>query len=1542
MPALASDGTSQAARHWPELDPAHAVLDPRGAHDWLAFVRAYARELVFTDEADGSDSADWRGLLGDDDAALAAAAALLQQAPPGPRLPGPLPERLSRPHVALLLAFVALLGRTRAAINGISARHLALLYRDTLRLQRRPALPDRLHVLAQAEATAQRLLLPAGTALDAGQDAAGRQRIYTTQADLVVSGLQVAQLRSLHADIRRTGLREAAFAHRVSGTRQQAFVSMWRIALGQPAPGDALPAPIVPGIPAVPSGQRPEIDFNALQAAAAVVQRVIDAFAMPLLDDYRELMRLRRQRQEREAGEAATVAAVLAQVAAAVRPGQAYAAGEVQDFEANLARALGLDAAGYAHFYDGLPEVKSAEQALAALPTRPDVQAFVQQRLRLSLDDFRRMMLARLQIEGAWAEIARLIEAAARRKRASPDWQLPAEQRRRRDVAQWLAVALDLRSHPVGAVADAGLDGFHAAFEGIERWAAMSAERLHFVMGVGQRLPPLESADWVRVFELMAEAHESRVYERRRALLAQAAAAGRQAGQPAVAMAALLAVVLGDALPAAEALARLGAFGVRADDGEAVARAQAGQPLDDATWLRLLGVLEVAQRNRENFVPEPPQQVQWRWLHALADARQAAPAAAAATPGASRWPPFGQVAAARAAQPPAELLGCAFASPLLWLAEGQRTVQLLLGFDGAAAAFDAAALRRLMAPPEGQGHSATQLPWLVQISTEKGWETPQQVTLDWLPAAANPAGASPGPAGGMGGYPAVPGVDTTGLRLLRLGLELGPRQPASAAPRLAVHGLNQATPVLRLMLRPVWDDVLEAWTSPYTLLRRLRLQRVKLSVGVSGLASLLLRNDDAVLDARKPFEPFGFQPAAGARLQIGHAELACKPLDSVGFRFEWMGAPAALDAHYANYEGALKAASFTARVGLRDGRLFSPADRLMRLFGDGSTADAVQQQVTPLPDPGTPAWPQVPEALASDVGEWPRCLVWELAGDFQHAVYPGQALKKSLQLAAAIAARREGLDAASFQVNAPYTPKLKRLLVDYSASIERAVPALGRSAAGQPREALLQLLHLHPFGSTAPGTAELAAGAALLPAYDDEGELYIGLSGARPPQRLSLLLQLAEGSADPDVAPPALQWSVLSANRWQSLQGQGGAAGQGTEAAGQAGANSSGLLVDGTHGLIHAGIVELALPAVQPSTLLPGADGAAPLLWLRVAAAQGSRGVCQVLGVHPDAVLAERQLPAGPHGGDVDSGADPDADTDADADADTDATLRDGPLPAHSIAAPLAPLAGLAALQQPYSAFGGRPAEDDAAFRVRASERLRHRGRALTPWDVERLVLEHFAQLHKVRCLRADEFEPALAPPPGTVTVVVVPDMVQRQPFDPSSPKVPADQIRDIAAFLTERLPTGARLRVINPHVVLLKLRCGIRLRPGVDEGPALQRINDALNRHLAPWAWAEGSDLVIGGRIHANSILHFIEQRDEVDYVAELRLFTADDGHWRLAADRSAVDGQGPAASPGRPDGVLVPAAQHELLVIGQADYRAEGLDGIGHMKLELDFIVA
>jgi Baseplate J-like protein len=316
------------------------------------------------------------------------------------------------------------------------------------------------------------------------------------------------------------------------------------------------------------------------------------------------------------------------------------------------------------------------------------------------------------------------------------------------------------------------------------------------------------------------------------------------------------------------------------------------------------------------------------------------------------------------------------------------------------------------------------------------------------------------------------------------------------------------------------------------------------------------------------------------------------------------------------------------------------------------------------------------------------------------------------------------------------------------------------------------------------------------------------------------------------------------------------------------------------------------------------------LLWLRLRRQRAVEGVCDLVDLHPNAVLAER-VDAARTGDDLGRA-----------------------LPPGQITGPLEPVPGLAALAQPYSSFAGRPAEQGALFNTRVAERLRHRQRALTPWDYEHLVLAQFPQLYKVKCLRADA---RWQPEPGAVDLIVVPDITQRQPFDPFAPRASAELIADISAYLADKLPASARLRVRNAHFIPVKVRCGVRFMPGTDEGWCRQQLNDDLNRFLSPWAYAEGADLVIGGSLYANSILHYIETRPYVDYIAGLRLFTGDQGRFTLVPDQPVH-----AITPQRADAVLVAADRHEFDVIAANDQRVQGFEGIGSMRIELDFSIA
>ena len=364
---------------------------------------------------------------------------------------------------------------------------------------------------------------------------------------------------------------------------------------------------------------------------------------------------------------------------------------------------------------------------------------------------------------------------------------------------------------------------------------------------------------------------------------------------------------------------------------------------------------------------------------------------------------------------------------------------------------------------------------------------------------------------------------------------------------------------------------------------------------------------------------------------------------------------------------------------------------------------------------------------------------------------------------------------------------------------------------------------------------------------DSVGELYIGLSNLETPQNLSLLVQVAEGSADPEVLPPSITWSYLQDNEWVDFA-------------------PDQILAERTRGLIASGVVRLALPreANQSHTLLP--DGKH---WLRAAVSTSPTGVCDIVGVHAQAATVRFE----------DS-------------QNADSHLA-APLRAETIAKLVERDAGIRAVTQPYASFGARPVEDQSAFNRRVSERLRHKDRAWSIWDYERLVLEAFPEIYKVKCLSHTHKDVEAVP--GFVTVVVIANAFNRNAIDPLKPRASSALLDRVREFLLERTTTflgqvapdgTASLSVVNPDYVEVKTDFKVRFKPGVDVGHSLGQLDEDLRDYLAPWTQEHGRDIGFGGAIHASTLVDFIDERDYVEAITDFKLFAGDSEVQRAAAE--------------------------------------------------------
>lgn len=1447
------DGTSQRHRSNPALDPDSVSIDERGHADQLAFLQALADKLRFL-AADGGqlrEAGTWAPLVrrdARDGVAITLDDIVAYMKDPG-RFTGEQARWLGRPHFALLLAFLELLGHARTQLNGLTRRHLDYYYREVLQMTPEPAVPDRVAAVLRLAPRVARAHLPAGTALQAGRDGDGNPRIYTTERDLALSRARIDALRVVHVHRRITGLSDVRGDRDL--TRREVFEQMLALALGDPQPGDPVPAWRGAAVDLdLVLGLRPGLEFAASQ----------------LFLEHHELRGL-MQRVRRRADADAEWAEINRLLGLVDPPAP-------RDFAGNLAGVVGhLD-----FEKDGLPQVRTIDD-LYEHRDEPDVRQYIDTRLaEIGYADFAALMPIKRRIDAEWAEINRILERAGRRKRGLLTWSLaPADPTA---FAANLARALD-QAQPAWPWGAADITSYESTVRDLESHFALPVERIVRLVALAGSLESLGPVEWSELDRLLAVAHREKLHAARRAALA----ASRAGKTGLAAFDAEVAAALGEPgkpLPWPDASARLARY---LDRGQLdLLEHYRRQLVDPATarwftWADIERVLELAQRYVEGL-PEPvARKIEWRNLYAWDDT-----AALADPSGAARWKTFGRPPVASESRPPTTTLGWALTSPLLALSQGRRAVTLTLGLRP----FDLPAFYRgldleLGAFNADDLHRALTAALKIEVTTAKQW-------IELAPTAIQFA-----PGGAGKDYWALLGVP--GFDEVRPGVRFDLLVDPTMDPLAPLAGSGDPWPTLRITLRHRWDPRDRAWITTNAPFEPLILAAAHVRVDVgdaladgerfTGLTVLGVQHEDRALDPRKPFEPFGRRPTVGARLYLGHPELVRARLESLRLDIEWMGLPPSLNSRYLNYGpvGIHSAADFKARLALVDRNLEFPLTTA-RLFRGGDEPDA------PTPPTQCIAVASVPAELAKtsvsyvysrrlDLPSAPdlrlaeRYLQLDLTPiDFGHDAYPALAAQWSRKLAVGLASKALTEDqAVAYRVDAPYTPTIKRLSVAYRAAIEldATAPQLGAD----------RLLHVHPFGA-----APLDPSAPrLFPAYADAGELYIGLRDLDAPQRLSLLLQLADGTSDPDLARVPVRWSVLDGDRWVDL--------------------ADGVQFDSTRGLINSGTVELALPKVAASGRMPG-----DRYWLRLAIAGDVRSVCDIVAIHAQAVMLRFD----------DRGNAPDH--------------YGQPLPVGSLDRLLDPDPRIAGVEQPYTSFGGRPPERPDRFYTRVSERLRHKQRALTAWDYERLVLQRFAKVYKAKCIAVGADDPE----PGRVDIVVIPDIRDQLPADAFAPRVPADLLADIQTYLAERAPAAARVVVRNPRYVAVSVRVGVRFKAGQDERYASRRLNEDLGRFLSPWAYEEGAELTIGGKIYASSILDFLDRRDYVEYVADIKLARSDDGvHFQVVPPRA----EDYHVAADRPDQVLVAAREHHIDIINELDYQQALFTGIDYMKLELDFIV-
>ena len=659
-----------------------------------------------------------------------------------------------------------------------------------------------------------------------------------------------------------------------------------------------------------------------------------------------------------------------------------------------------------------------------------------------------------------------------------------------------------------------------------------------------------------------------------------------------------------------------------------------------------------------------------------------------------------------------------------------------------------------------------------------------------------------------------------------------------------IHGsaYNVAVPVVQLLLKKSCSSI------GYTELKRITLLRAAVSVTVTNVTTLALENDGGTLDSKKAFLPFGSQPTKGSRFMIACSEALAKKLSEVTVAVTWKDAPPDFSSYYADYsDGSLTNDTFTATVSFGDGGSWDVSQSGVKLFESGNASAA--------------------HTFSFKVPQEPRrgFITFALEHDFLHSTYRKKYVEK-------VMAYSRG-DGALIVLNEPYTPAIRSISLSYTAVSDTVTIAQDHPSIDDYINQDLSFHHITYFGQMREHAYQRTRIAFLrdknvylFPHYDNEGELLIGFAALQPGESVSVLFQVAEGSADPELPRQQINWSVLCDNYWKPLAGNE-------------------LLLDTTNQLLTSGIVTFGIPAeaTVTNTILPGGR-----IWVKGAVYRTVSAVSRLIDVAANAL--EVQFTNNVSDNVAANGKDP---------GHLHTALEKG-----SITKLKNGSAEIKTVRQPYGSFGGRPPESDDLFHTRVSERLRHKDRCITPWDYERIILEEFPSVHKVKCIPHASSDCWLKP--GNVLIVVVADLKNRNAVNQLEPKVPADTLSRITAFAGERAGMQVRVQTRNPRYQKVQLDFKVRFYDGREPHYYRKELDSALITFLSPWAYQVENEISFGGRIYKSVLLDFVEELEYVDYVTDFKMYC----YFEDAPNRIDVS----VAQPETPDTILVSAASHSI----------------------------
>jgi len=799
------------------------------------------------------------------------------------------------------------------------------------------------------------------------------------------------------------------------------------------------------------------------------------------------------------------------------------------------------------------------------------------------------------------------------------------------------------------------------------------------------------------------------------------------------------------------------------------------------------------------------------------------------------WPTFGQSDPTATSLP----IGIAFASPMLLLREGQRTITLTLEFD-----------------------SAMYLSFLQKasyfLSTQKDW---LKLELD----------------------PSVFKINTA-LNIVTIEIDLAATEAAIEPFLVNPDGLKTEWPMFKIL----FESFLNPGTPPKVL-------SITIAVKVIEVKTFQLYNDFGELNTKNPFPPFGPIPLQNASFIIGNNEIFSKPIDNFIIEINWDKRPSDFRTYYQQYndylnpaatedenpgigerfmnfigskketviadddDGTFSNASFTVDFHILEEKswqelkinkvdspngidvfapiadnsnpvfLFDPEDDDLRVpfvtdsssyYMYSKTTASASQVVTDntfLVDPKIQN-----EALKFTDNTSSGFIKMILTGPeygFGSEIYPNVVTSIALNNANSLAKARGKKDAVFIpSANLPFAPKIKSFSASYSASVTYKFDS---TADEYP----LQYFIYTPFSSyqlfdnsdqtnTGVNTSiagnsptVTAAGLPLYPSFDYTGGLFIELENLICNSSLNLYFELARNSTS-ITSGDSVTYFYLSNSGWKEIK----------------------PLADETNQFKCSGVIELPVPADcnNNEIFMPGKNN-----WISVVVSGKPDSYSKTTFLQTNGFRVQRTGTA---------------------------FLSDTEVPqinSETITKPQNAIPQIATLIQSFASFGGKAAESETNKNQRVSNTIKTKNRVVTSSDYYTLIAQQYDSVYYSKIVNKKHQNCS-----NVYLVKKVDNASDSNAFIPLVSNCMESEIED---FLKQNASPFANITVSNFNMEYVSVSAKIVVESGYQPVLVQKNINDALKLYLSPWIKTSAAQTQIDKPLINAKVATFIQSIEGV-----------------------------------------------------------------------------